>query len=76
MKTVTLLIEESDFLDYSFKSDTILFVELKKILTKKILKQSLEKSHQLASKTDLGEMTLSEINAEIKTVRGNDKNSR
>jgi len=37
MKTVTLLIEESDFLDYSFKSDTILFVELKKILTKKIL---------------------------------------
>jgi len=74
MKTVTVLIEEKDFFDYSFNNDTILFDELKKIMTKKIIKQAILKCQQIAQKTGLSNLTMDEINSEIKAVRNNVNN--
>jgi hypothetical protein len=73
MKTVTLLINENDFFDYSFTSDTILFDELKKIMTRRIVKQAMLKCHQIAQKTGLANLTIDDINTEIKAVRENAK---
>ncbi|MEB2781718.1 hypothetical protein U3A58_15070 [Algoriphagus sp. C2-6-M1] len=63
MKSLTLLI--SDFDQLGLDKNTLSFSELIEIVGKKIAKQTLEKSIQLAEKHGLSNMTMEEIDEEI-----------
>jgi len=55
--------------------NTLSFSELIEIIEKKITKQTLEKSIQLANKYGLSQMTMEEIDEEIKDFRNAKNNS-
>ncbi|MBP6740296.1 MAG: hypothetical protein KA146_09900 [Leptospiraceae bacterium] len=74
MKTITVSISENEFQNFGFKSDTIAFKELLEKISTELARKALARCHQIAKETGLSEMTLEEINAEIKEVRKNAKN--
>jgi Glu-tRNA(Gln) amidotransferase subunit E-like FAD-binding protein len=74
MKTITVSISENEFQNFGFKSDSIAFKELLEKISTELARKALARCHQIAKETGLSEMTLDEINAEIKEVRKNAKN--
>lgn len=69
MKTVSVQLSDFEFKELGLKKNTLSFSELTEIIGKRITKQALEKSIQLAKKYGLSEMTMDEINDEIKAHR-------
>ena len=57
MKSLNLLISDSEFDQLGLDKNTLSFSELIEIVGKKITKQTLEKSVQLANKYGLSNMT-------------------
>lgn len=74
MKTITVSISENEFQSFGFKSDSIVFKELLEKISTELARKALARCHKIAKETGLSEMTLEEINAEIKEVRKNAKN--
>jgi len=74
MKTIAVSISENEFEQFGFKSDSIAFKELLEKISIQLARQAITHCHQIAKETGLSEMTLEEINAEIKEVRKNAKN--
>lgn len=75
MKTVNLQISEFEFNQLGLNENTLSFSELLDIVGKRITKQTLEKSIQLANKYGLSKMTMEEIDEEIKAHRNAKNNS-
>ncbi|MFC5623828.1 hypothetical protein [Algoriphagus winogradskyi] len=75
MKSLNLLISDSEFDQLGLDKNTLSFSELIEIVGKKITKQTLEKSVQLANKYGLSNMTLEEIDEEINAHRNAKSNS-
>jgi hypothetical protein len=75
MKSVNIQISDFEFDQLGLNKNTLSFSELIEIIGKKITKQALEKSVQLANKYGLSKMTMEEIDEEIKAYRDAKNNS-
>ncbi len=75
MKSVSVQISDFEFNQLGLNKNTLSFSELIEIIEKKITKQRLEKSIQLANKYGLSKMTMEEIDDEIKAHRNAKNNS-
>lgn len=75
MKSVNVEISDFEFNQLGLDKDTVSLSELIEIIGKKITKQTLEKSIQLANKYRLSKLTMDEIDDEIKAHRNAQNNS-
>jgi len=75
MKTVNILISDFEFNQLGLNKNTLSFSELIDIIGKKITKETLEKSIKLANKYELSNMTMEDIDDEIKAYRNAKNNS-
>ncbi|OBX25106.1 hypothetical protein [Gelidibacter algens] len=75
MKSVNVEISDFEFNQLGLNKTTLSFSELMEIIGKKITKQTLEKSVQLANKYGLSKMTMEEIDDEIKAHKNAENNS-
>jgi len=75
VKTVNLQLSDFEFGELGLNKNTLLFSELIEIIERKITKQSLKKSMQVAEKYGLSKMTKEEIGDEIKAHRNKRNNS-
>jgi hypothetical protein len=75
MKSVNVQLSDFEFNQLGLNKNTLSFSELLEIIGKKITKQTLEKSIQLANKYGLSKMTMDEIDDEIKAHRNAKNNS-
>ena len=75
MKSVNIQISDLEFNELGLTKNTISFSELIDIIGKKITKQTLEKSIELANKHGLSKLTMDEIDNEIKAHRNAKDNS-
>ena len=69
MKTITVKIQDNDYLKYGFKKDIVDFTLIRDKILCEIGQQTLLKSVKLAEKYGLSKMTLEEIDKEIDEVR-------
>lgn len=69
MKTVNVEISDIEFKELGLKKNTMSFSELLEIIGRRISKQALERSIELSEKYGLSNMTMDDINEEIKSVR-------
>jgi len=70
MRTLQVRVSESDFIKFNFESGKeINFSDLVEVLSLDYAKKSLLACNEIASRTELSEMNLGEINAEISAVR-------
>ncbi len=75
MKSINVQISEFEFNQLGLNKTSLSFSELIDIIGKKITKQALEKSIQLADKYGLSKMTMEDIDDEIKAHRNAKNNS-
>ena len=75
MKSVNIQISDFEYNQLGLDKKTISFSELIDIIGKKITKQTLERSIQLADKYGLSKMTMKEIDDEVKAYRDAKNNS-
>ena len=74
MVTLSVSIEESDFLKLGLKENKISFSDLREKISIEYARTALAKCQEIAEETGLSDMTMDEINAEIRAVRDNAKN--
>jgi hypothetical protein len=75
MKSVNVQLSDFEFNQLGLNKDTLSFSELIDIISKKITKQTLERSITLATKYGLSNLTMEEIDDEIKAYRDAKNNS-
>ncbi len=75
MRTINVSISEVEFNKFGLKNNKLTFSDLVDIISREIARQNLRKSVELAEKYGLSEMTIEEINKEVKAVRKNAKNN-
>jgi hypothetical protein len=73
MRTLTVSINEAEYLKLGLKDDKISFSELKEKISIEYARAALAKCHKISRETGLVNMTMDEINAEIQAVRKNAK---
>ncbi len=77
MKTLQVQITEKDYSKYNFQEKgEITFAILEELISIEYAKKSLLKCNQIAEQSGLSEMTMEEINVEIKAVRDAKNNTR
>jgi len=69
MKTLNVSITDSERRKYHIHDDKIGFGELLDLVNRELMRQSLDKSTQLAERHGLSSMTWDEMNDEIAAVR-------
>ncbi|MEQ9285828.1 MAG: hypothetical protein RIG77_02895 [Cyclobacteriaceae bacterium] len=69
MKTVILNLTDKDFVKYGFGASSLRFEELLENVKNVIAKESLLKCQSISNETGLSEMTQSQIEEEIRSVR-------
>lgn len=74
MKTLNINISDTEFENYGFQSTNLNFNELLKVINKDLFLKKLNENIEISEKYGLSELTLEDINEEIKEVRRNDKN--
>ena len=74
MRTLSVSINEVDFVKLGIKKAKISFSELKEKLSIEYAGEALQKCQKIAEETGLSEMTMDEIDAEIQAVRNETKN--
>ena len=74
MKTLNINISDTEFENYGFQSTNLNFNELLKLINKDLFLKKLNENIEISEKYGLSELTLEDINKEIKEVRRNDKN--
>jgi hypothetical protein len=75
MKSVNIQISGFEFNQLGLERNTLSFSELVDIIEKRITKQTLERSIQLASKYGISKMTMKEIDDKVKAYRDAKNNS-
>lgn len=75
MKSLNIQISDFEFDQLGLEKSTLSLSELIEIIGRKITKQMLEKSIQLANNYGLSKMTMEEIDDEIKAHRNAKNNS-
>lgn len=74
MKTLNVNISEIEFENYGFQSTNLNFNELLRLINKEMFLNKLNENIELSEKFGLSELTLEDINEEIKEVRKKDEN--
>jgi hypothetical protein len=69
MRTVQIKVSETDFRKYKLGVDELKFSDLVELISTEIARKALLDCNEIAEKVGLAEMTLEEINDEIKAVR-------
>jgi len=69
MPTLQIKISKSDLRKYNLKDREISFTELVDLLSREYAKKALLVCNQIAEQKGLSNMTMDEINAEIRSVR-------
>lgn len=75
MKSVNIQLSDFEYAQLGLKSNILSFSELIEIVGRKINKQALERSVQLAQKYRLSSLSMKEINEEITALRNAKDNS-
>jgi len=75
MRRIQIKISESDYLRYNLGSQELKFTELVEKINLEFAKKSLIECNEIAQKAGLSEMTMEEIDAEIRAVRDAKNNS-
>lgn len=73
MKTLNIQISELEYDKFGLRKEKLTFTEFVDIISRELMRQSLNKSVRLAGKSGLSEMTMAEISKEVKAVRKNAK---
>jgi hypothetical protein len=74
MRTLNVSISDIEYSKFGIKNDTLTFSDFIDLVSKELTRQNLNKCLELADKYGLSEMTMDEINNEVKAVRKNAKN--
>ena len=69
MRTVQIKISETDFRKYNLGSGEIKFTDLVEMISREYARKALLECNEIAKQVGLSQMTMDEINAEIKAVR-------
>lgn len=69
MKTIKVKVSEKDVLKYNLTDAEISFGDMVDLISREYAKEALIECNKIAKNTELSEMTLDDINAEIKAVR-------
>ncbi|MDR9487918.1 hypothetical protein [Salibacter sp.] len=69
MKSVNIQISDFEYDQLGLDKDSLSFSELLEIIERKITKQTLEKSIKLTNKYGFSNMSMDEINEEVKEYR-------
>lgn len=69
MRTVQIKISETDFQKFNLGSGEIKFTDLVELISREYARKALLACNEIAKQVGLSEMTMDEINAEIKAVR-------
>jgi hypothetical protein len=69
MKTLSISITELEFNKFGINREKFTFTEFVEIISNELMRQNLDKCIELAEKYGLSEMTMDEINEEVKAVR-------
>jgi SHS2 domain-containing protein len=69
MRTVQIKVSETDFQMYNFGNEEIKFTDLVEMISREFARKALLECNKIAEQVGLSEMTMDEINAEIKAVR-------
>jgi hypothetical protein len=75
MKSIKIELSDMEYDDLGLNKKSMSWSELVDIIGKKITKQTLEKSVQFANEYGLSNMSMNEINEEIKEYRNAKNNS-
>lgn len=75
MRTLQIKVSESDFKRYNLGNSEIKFTDLVDSINREYARKALLEGNEIAEKEGLSEMTMDEINAEIKAVRNAKNNS-
>jgi len=69
MQTITIKISNTDFQKYNLESREIKFTDLVDLISREYARKALLECNEIAKNEGLSEMTMDEINTEIKAVR-------
>jgi hypothetical protein len=69
MQTIQLKISNADFQKYKLESREIKFTDLVDLISREYARKALLECNEIAKQEGLSEMTMDDINAEIKAVR-------
>lgn len=69
MQTLQIKISNTDFQKYKLKSTEVKFTDLVELINEENARKALFESNQIAEEEGFSEMTMDEINTEIKAVR-------
>ena len=75
MQTIQIKISKTDFQKYNFGNKEIKFTDLVDLISQEYARKVLLECNEIAEQKGLSEMTMDEINAEIKAVRDAKSNS-
>ena len=75
MRNLNISISDIEYNKFGLKKDRLTFSDFVEIISKELMKQTLEKSIELSEKYGLSKTTISEITREVKAVRRNAKGS-
>lgn len=69
MRTVQVVVNETDFRTYNLGSGLVQFTDLVEKIRREYARKSLRECNEIAEQVGLSSMTSEEINAEINAVR-------
>lgn len=69
MQTIQIKISKSDFEKYNLESKEMKFTDLVDLISREYARKALVESNEIAKKVGISEMSIEEIDAEIKAVR-------
>lgn len=69
MRTLQIKVSETDFQKYNFGSEEIKFTDLVDLISREYARKALLECNAIAKQEGFSQMTMDEINAEIKAVR-------
>ncbi len=75
MRTLQIKVSETDFQRYNLGSGEIKFTDLVAAVSREYARETLLACNKIAEQVGLSNMTIEEINAEIKAVRDAKNNS-
>jgi hypothetical protein len=74
MRTLNISISDIEFTKFGLKNEKLSFTDFIDLVSKELMRENLKKCLDLSAKYGLSEMTMDEINAEVKAVRSSAKN--
>ena len=76
MRTLNISISDFEYNRLGLKSDNLSFTDFVDLLSREISRQNLRRSVTLAEKSGLSDMTMEDIDKEVKAIRKNAQDHR